>query len=437
MSTEPDTEVLYEFIKEFLTENNFESTFECFKAEIRAKKVSKEFKMKAQNEISMGITESEWRFHKLMRDSEKVKEWENENKKLIEAWQKALIIAADLIKKIENLRLNADQEIIANYRLQISRLCSQFGLKIDEVQQSFERTSIKVQDYKERILENLNSKDYNSLNKNLIELRNESLLIPKEGRQDYLNSLVARNIFSNNLKKFLEVDNRNTKKNILGIVSILCSSQQGRQYILANNAEWLINFFINFAKIAPSGSVSQRFSISILQKLTYSEDEVCMMISRTDFIEWLIKNLLYTQIMRKSRSHPFIQIFGSALLANLLNYQSGRDFVLNFSDINALLRCLLTILKDPELQIGSIYPILLSISVISATKNIEDINISNEIQEFIEIFRRRQAVDEDFRSIIFSACTNITQKQEIIHKSSEDNSSEQILDFECFPDEIL
>ena len=76
-------------------------------------------------------------------------------------------------------------------------------------------------------------------------------------------------------------------------------------------------------KEQPDGSVTQRFCVAILQKMSIKEDLVDLLL-KNKIIDWIIKLL---ERSTTAEIHTFSLDFGSALLANVLHANSTLDYL--------------------------------------------------------------------------------------------------------------
>lgn len=404
-------EINVENIKKFLSENELDNSLECLKAEIRSKSIAR-----------IMLNDQSQNF-KIIQNSNKEINFEKYHKQdLLKSGRKLVSFSSNVLEKLEKF------EDISELKLKLSRFHDIF------YELEFKQGNLleNLQEIKANIYKSWADQDYDKLNLKLLELRTEALTIANHKRDDFIKNLVGNNIFSNHLKRFLDIDNLETKKTLLGLLSIFCSNKTGRSYILGNTPQILVKFLVESSQNSSSGSVSQRFSIACLEKLSYSEVITIQYMCQSHYIKWIIFDLLYCQIVNKMPSNSFIQIYGCSLLANLLNSDDGLSVINDTPNMETDLNYLLEILMENDLSLESLYPLLICISTIS--KELPDLNINKEIEGFVDQFRLRGVKDLELRSLVFTSCSNIIQKNTIVTQSSSD--LEEILDFECFSDEI-
>ncbi|CAG9321058.1 unnamed protein product [Blepharisma stoltei] len=438
-----------ELIKEYLTYHGFSSTLECFNAELKSKAISKQTKKpttsKEIGEMPRLYTISLGEDGKAARVSTLEKRLENAEKSkenILRNGRKLFEIVVDTIQLLEEQNSQAYQDKISVYKKQLAKIQEILGLRVYETESISILNPNYIQEMKTKILNDLERKNYTELAELLVTLRAESLSAPKDKRSELIRLLSSEDIFSGSLRNLLTIRNHSIKSCLLALVSILCSENHGRNYILSGYSSTVIAQLMAEVKEQESGSVTQRFALAALSKLSYTEDEVCSQLTEANFIEWLIKSMLYNQIVRKSPTHPFVHIFGSALLANLLNFPAGRNYILHYGEPNVILRYLLDIVKEPMLPAEAICALLICVSTaMSACDSADYSNVEREIRELISNYQERTDENEEMKSLVFAACTALLQKQPIEprlgREEEETSSSIEVFDFECFTDEIL
>lgn len=433
-----------ELIKEYLVHNGFSSTLECFTAESKSKILSKNIKRPKSTDVMPRLyTIALGEDGKATRVSNLEKRLENSEKSkenVLRTGRKLFEIAVDALQMLDTENTSSYSDKVLVYKQQLAKIQDVLGLRVYESQTSLILNNNFIQDIKAKILNESEKKNYQSLAEALVTLRAESLSAPKEKRGEIIRNLSSEDIFSGSLRSLLALRNHSVKTSLLSIVSILCSQEHGRKYVLSGYSATIIAHLMAEIKEQESGSVAQRFALSCLSKLSYTEDEVCAQLVDSNFIEYLIKTMLYNQVVRKSPTHPFVHTFGSALLANILNFGAGRQYVVNYPESNVLLRYLLDCIKESSLVGEAICALLICISVVLETcDTTEHGNVEREIRDFVALYAERTDETEEMKNLVLSACTSLIQKREIetrLTREDENLSTSEIFDFECFTDEI-
>jgi len=119
------------------------------------------------------------------------------------------------------------------------------------------------------------------------------------------------------------------------------------------------------------GSVTQRFCLAILQKMTSKEEAVSVLLYRQKFVPWLLT--LLEKAMKKQgkgvqtpQIHVFCLDFASALLANLFHSNQVLDLLeRDRTALQSILTRLLDMLKEAALPTSVLVHALICLSYLS------------------------------------------------------------------------
>lgn len=140
-------------------------------------------------------------------------------------------------------------------------------------------------------------------------------------RRNLVNELIRNDIFlitaqksSNFLMDLLQIESSGLKHAICALISVVASTQKGVEYLIQADVAIPTEVVHTLFK-QEDGSVTQRFCIAILQKMSTKEETIEVFLNQ-GIIQWVLK------LLEKSRTqdiHIFSLDFASALLANILH----------------------------------------------------------------------------------------------------------------------
>ena len=120
----------------------------------------------------------------------------------------------------------------------------------------------------------------------------------------------------------LNIESSGLKHATCAFISVIATTQQGVDYFSQYGLH-IVKKVIEIVKTkqddCTDGSVTQRFCLAILQKMS-TKDEICVCLYEEGFLQWvcgLIERSIKTST--KAPIHSFCLDFGSALLANCLH----------------------------------------------------------------------------------------------------------------------
>ena len=154
--------------------------------------------------------------------------------------------------------------------------------------------------------------------------------------------LITKNGNSSFVLELLKIPNHGLKHAICALISVIASTPQGVDYLTTHGME-IVTQVIDILKEQEDGSVTQRFCIAILQKMSVKEDLIPILVD-AELIDWILR------LLEKSKSteiHIFSLDFSSALLANILHSNSTLEMLVQEPDkTKEIMMTLLHLLKE-------------------------------------------------------------------------------------------
>ena len=120
----------------------------------------------------------------------------------------------------------------------------------------------------------------------------------------------------------LNISSHGLKHAICALISVIASTIKGVDYLTQIDLA-IAEKVIEILKEQDDGSVTQRFCIAILQKMSVKELTIELFVQK-QLIQWVLK------LLEKSKTidiHIFSLDFASALLANILHSHSTLEFL--------------------------------------------------------------------------------------------------------------
>ena len=426
-----------EIIKEYLEYNHLNSTLECFQAEIKSKtlipfkkndkKREEAIKLPRLYSFCMG---EDARSANQIATEKRLEQLHKTYENLLKSAKKVFEVAIGSVKLLEENKLFEDS--VSSYKLQLSKLQHELGIRAIHSDESPILSSAYVQGMRNKIINYIHGKEYKLLAQDLLKIRVECLTVPNHNRHQLIVNLEENDIFGGSLNLLLNTKIHSVCSATSAMISIMSSIESGRKYILGNNAVYICTLLIKQMEQEVMGSVCQRFIVSSLAKLSLQDSaSICMIDSKV--IEWIINHMVV------HNNHPFIQLYSTALLVNLLNFSHGKAYITQNRDsfVSMLMHLLGFALLD-HLELDVIYHCILASSII--VQVIPDVSIASQIGQIVEHVRHIENKPESDKSEIFDICSKILNKN---HSLSHENKmkehskaiTEEKIYFECFTDE--
>lgn len=158
----------------------------------------------------------------------------------------------------------------------------------------------------------------------------------------------------------LNIQSHGLKHAICALISVVASTIKGVDYLTQISLE-ISEKVIEILKEQEDGSVTQRFCIAILQKMSVKETTIELFVQK-GLMQWVLK------LLEKSKTidiHIFSLDFASALLANILHSHSTLEFLeKNSKQTKDIMASLLSLLKE-NIPTSVLMHILICLSYLS------------------------------------------------------------------------
>lgn len=357
-----------------------------------------------------------------------LEELKQAHESLLRSAKKIYKIAVNAVKLLEDHHL--EQEIVALYKMQLSQAQYNIGAKPLKSTESSLMSNMYIQGLRNQMTNMLQTNDYPNLARELAKIRVECISAPVNQRRSIVDTLQKNDIFGDNISELIGIKNKAVKNGAFALISILCTTEDGKGYVLGDNPSGITTLLMKQLETQERNSVTQRFIVSSLSKLSL-EDPVVECMINSQFYNWVLSNLI------KHDLHEFIQSFASAILVNIFSSNLGKDFLRDnreFSDNTA--RKLLVFAKHENTPLDVAFHCILCVYVISEI--FQDINFNQDITQVVEEVWKTPDTGDGIKSRIFKISNNIINRKHDYNSKSmhkKDKVEEEIIYFECFNDE--
>lgn len=427
-----------EVIKEYLEYNSLTTTLECFVAEVKSKSLApSKSKKKQKKEAALQVPRlytfcmgEEARSANNQGVEKRLAQSVKSNEMMLKSAQRIFEIAIDAVGLLEENKIA--EEVVAGYKLQLSKLQHDIGVKSIKSKEAAILNPAYVQSQRNQIIHFLESKEYPQLTQALMKVRLECLNVKQKSRMQLIEALQENDILGGSINLLLTCKNYSVVSASTALVSILCSADSGKKYVLGNNAEYICTLVINILKREEPHSVCSRFAIALLEKLSLN-DLAANCMAESSLIPYLAEKTITLN------AHPFVLTFSTALLFNLLSIQSGRSYISSsHEEINKILHKLITISKDNNSTLDVILHCLLCANRIF--KVYPNLLISKDISKIVELVRESEEKDDEYKAKIFEISGKLLNRQvkkeeKLKGKKEKVKSTDEVIYFECFTDE--
>lgn len=195
--------------------------------------------------------------------------------------------------------------------------------------------NVIILEHKYKLSEAKKNQDNIRIMETLLSLRLNALQTNPDLRKNFIDELIKNDILfiqetKNNyfINDLLNIHSYQIRHSILSVLSIIASTYNGVNYLLANNFD-ILKKVIEIMKGTEDGQVLQRFCISILNKISIKEESIQMYL-KYGVIDWIVKLL---QRSRINTINSFCIDFSSALLANILRAKTTLEFLNNNNSV--------------------------------------------------------------------------------------------------------
>lgn len=388
-----DEETVCELVKEYLSFQGFAQTLEAFDREFRActaRKINK-------TDEALAALPRLYQFSSVVkarsaREEIQLKQLtalEKNYNVLMTAGKHLLALGLDVVQ-----RLPPKSDVASGFKSQLGKFHSLFVAGgADNSTDGDEINEAEVLEIKACIMRGLKERDLNAIKQTLIQVRARALQLNVKHRRRFIDYCIKHDILASNPAVLLKKGD--VAKVSLPVVSILASTSRGVAYLLKKNRDQVVSALIASAQESTESSLSQRFAVSVLQKLTVFDDNVCRELLDSGFGLWVMREFLVKGVLDRKYVHSFLLDYGSSLLANLVNTDSGRLFFENnHAEAVEVMESLLEMLKVPSLESSVVIHLLIVLSVLSSERHfaelVEETNFKDHIAEFLELYSSKR-----------------------------------------------
>lgn len=349
-------------------------------------------------------------------------------------------------------------ETIENYKVQLGKyhkiLLSEGGDRSELFSEAV------MMEHKTKLIKAKDEKNLENIIEVLLSLRVNALQISPELRKNLVYELIRNDIFQIESTKsnafildLLEISSHALKHALCALISVIASTLKGVEYLVTNDHA-VLQKIIDVLKEQEDGSVTQRFCIAILQKMSIKEDLVETLM-KNKMIDWIVKLM---ERSLESEIHAFSLDFGSALLANILHANTTLDYLeKNPAFAKNVMERLLTLIRE-AIPTSVLMHVLISLSYLSKERfshQVEECQFVDKISDFVEYFSQNNVSenenDEIDKRTVLDLCAHMFHPKDVVADSSQSmeyndmkfedkikefENEQGDLIFECFPDEV-
>ena len=464
------------WIKEFLKYNGYNSSLQAFENEEKSRLALTKHK-KPLNIIPKDINDKSIPTLYKLFESEKSKK-ENKSEKDLKELQKKHNAVLQSARQIFSIAINCLQQLhnikdgnsigenlaetIENYKIQLGKY---HKILLSEGADKSELFSESVMlDHKSKLIKAKEESSLENIIEVLLSLRVNALQISPELRKNLVYELIRNDIFLISAKKsnyfvldLLNISSNSLRHALCALISVIVSTYKGVEYITENDNS-ILQKIIDILQDEEDGSVTQRFALAILQKMSIKEDTV-ETIMKFKMIDWVVK--LVERSLEKE-VHIFSLDFATALLANILHASNTQEYLLkNLSFARSIMERLLGMIKE-QIPTSVLMHVLICLSYLSRekfSKTVEECKFVDKISDFVESYSKSNGTgkgqtnenDEIDRRTVLDLCAHMFHPKDKANEYSqtleyndmkcddkirEFENEQGDLIFECFPDEV-
>ena len=412
---------LHSHIAQYLDFAKFENTSECFDHEIQSKIVTNKLE-NIKFDLSSLETPELLRMLKGVSREELIKEKQQKNESglsekyidLLAGARQLFNIAVKMTEIVETsksvtfyffliFQLSKKKEIQAQVKATKNQLTRYHTLVFPETKPQYQEliSEKKLKNFKKKFVKLQKQVDLEAeseTNKLIKEVRESGLVIKPDDRPIWISEIIKNDIFSLQKNEDIQLNLLTSASSAtlgcsLAVFSMVSSTIEGANYLF--KSEKFPAELSKLVKRLEHNSVSQRFCISVLQKLSYLE-KPCTVYHRQDMIEWALE---YFEKSKKKPIHSFNSIYLMSMLYNVLSseviiLEMGKNLRLFSGFLSRLLKLL-----EVELPVQC-YSIILNILLSQKKFNVkyEDLQLEgklgdtaqNYLEKFEELFKGKK-----------------------------------------------
>ena len=248
---------------------------------------------------------------------------------ILQSSRQIFSIAINCLQKLNEIKTNnyIDDKIgetIEEFKIQLGKY---HKILLGEVANKNEMFSEAIiLEHKRKLIEAKSTNNIEGMIEILLSLRVNALQVSYPLRRNLVSELIRNDVLmitedkSNSfILDLISIPSHSLKHALCALMSIITSIHKGIEYLVENGFD-ILQKVIDIVKEQEDGSVTQRFCIALLQKMSIKEELIDVFV-KNKIIDWITK-LLETSLTKDI--HIFSLNFGSALLANILHSGYGR-----------------------------------------------------------------------------------------------------------------
>lgn len=321
---------------------------------------------------------------------------QNKHSGILQSARQIFAIAVNCLQHLHSLKDGQQTsenlgEAIENYKIQLGKyhkiLLSE--LKQDDKSQLFSEAILS--EHKNKLIKAKDENNVENIIEVLLSLRVNALQISPELRRNLVTELIKNDMFlitqnknNNFVMDLLNISSHGLKHAICALVSVIASTAKGVDYLTQVDLA-IAEKVIEILKEQEDGSVTQRFCIAILQKMSVKEATIDLFVNK-GLIQWILK------LLEKNKSqeiHIFSLDFSSALLANILHSNQTLEYLeKQTAQTRDMMKSLLSLLKE-NIATSVLMHVLICLSYLSKERFssiIEECQFVEKISDFVEYY---------------------------------------------------
>ena len=404
--------------------------------------------------------------NKNLKPTKNDKEFKELNKKhqaVLQSARQIFSIAINCLQQLHNIKDGNSVgenlgETIENYKTQLGKYHK--ILLSDGAERSELLSETVMIEHKTKLIKAKEENNLENIIEVLLSLRVNALQISPELRKNLVYELIRNDIFLITKKKnskflmdLLAINSNALKHALCALISVIAATYKGVEYLTEADLS-VMQRIIDILKEQEDGSVTQRFCLAILQKMSIKEDLIEVLL-KNKMHEWLLK------LIERSVGHEIHQFsldFGSAVLANILHANSTLEMLDKHPTLaKSMLERMLSLIRQ-NIQTSVLMHILICLSYLSKerfSQHVEECQFVDKISDFVEYFSKNHVAenenDEIDKRTVLDLCAHMFHPKDVggdtsqtmeyndmkfEDKIKEFENEQGDLIFECFPDEV-
>lgn len=383
---------------------------------------------------------------------------------ILQAGKQLMALAIDFLQKLEKTSFKESIEV---YKEQVQRFnqifTSDSRMEEKESLEAFNESELKL--LKNKLQVSLKAKDNSAIKESLSGLRKSCLAVSAKNRRKLVDHLIKNEIFSGSILAFLKCSIE-ARLQVLAMLCIYVSIPKGVNSILKPTPQALISALLEIVTQENPGSVSQRFALGSLQKISLWSEASSSLLIDGGLIMWTIKEVLERNILYNEYMHAYCLDFGSALVSNLISSHYGLIYLESrHAEAEEIMVSMLEMITGENVASCVLIHLLISLTSLANDRFVnilDNIQFNERISEFVEFYSLKSGEQEnespESRKIILDMCAHLFHPRETatnldtsevmefnVRKHQDEvreiekklDDEHELLVFECFPDEVI